>query len=86
MYDTAFAKDDLKSLHFFSLGPRACLGRELAWAEGKLLMAKLLWSFDVIRVPGQSINLEETLLHYGFLQKPDFKAQFIPVAQINGYH
>lgn len=79
MYDNAFAKDALKSLPFFSLGPRACLGRELAWMEGKLLMAKVLWSFDLLKVPGQKINLEEDLLHYGFFEKPDVKVRFVPV-------
>ena len=31
----------------FSLGPRNCLGRNLAWLEMRLILAHLLWTFDV---------------------------------------
>lgn len=47
--------------------------------EGKLFMAKVLWPFDVLKVPGQKVNLEESLLHYGFFEKPEFKVRFVPV-------
>ena len=63
----------------FSLGPRVCLGRELAWIQGKLFVAKVLFKFDVVRVPGQHFDLERTLLHYGFFQKPELRVQFMPV-------
>lgn len=76
----AFANDDLKGFHPFSLGPRSCIGRELAWMQGKLFMAKVLWSFDVVKVPGQHFDLEKTLLHYGFLVKPELKVRFLEVA------
>ncbi|KAJ4407474.1 hypothetical protein N0V82_009915 [Gnomoniopsis sp. IMI 355080] len=79
LYDVAFAKDALKSLPVFSLGPRACLGREVAWMEGKLFMAKVLWRFDVLKVPGQKVDLEEKLLHYGFFEKPELKVRFVSV-------
>jgi hypothetical protein len=81
LYDRAFANDDLKAFHPFSLGPRACVGRELAWIEAKLFMAKVLWMFDVVRVPGQQFDLERTLLHYGFLAKPELMVRFVPVAR-----
>lgn len=79
LYDSVFAEDALKSAPFFSLGTRACLGREVAWMEGKLFMAKVLWRFDVLKVPGQKVNLEESLLHYGFFEKPECKVRFVPV-------
>lgn len=31
----------------FSLGPRNCIGKLLALAEAKLVVAKLLWHFDL---------------------------------------
>ena len=81
LYDTAFANDDLRSFHPFSLGPRACIGRELAWMQGKLFIAKVLWTFDVVKVSGQHFDLERTLLHYGFLAKPELRIRFVPVAR-----
>jgi cytochrome P450 len=63
----------------FSIGPRACRGKEMAWMAGKLFMAKVLWTFDVIKVPGQNVDLEETLLHYGFFARPEIKVRFVPV-------
>lgn len=36
----------------FSFGPRNCLGKNLARAEMRLIMAKLLWRFDLELVQG----------------------------------
>lgn len=82
-YDPAFANDDLKGFYPFSLGPRACVGREMAWMQAKLFIAKLLWTFDVVKVPGQHFDLEKTLRHYGFLAKPELRVRFVPVTRYN---
>lgn len=47
---------------------------------GKLFIAKVLWLFDVIKVPGQNVDLEGTLLHYGFFVKPDVRVRFVQKA------
>ena len=52
----------------------------MAWMEGTLFMAKVLWTFDVVQVPGQDFDLERTLLHYGFLAKPELRVRFVLVA------
>ena len=44
----------------------------MAWMQGKLFMAK---------VPGQHFDLERTLLHYGFLAKPEVRVRFVPVVR-----
>jgi len=36
----------------FSLGPRGCIGRSLAYVEMMLTMAKVLWEFDLKRCEG----------------------------------
>ncbi|PQE22673.1 cytochrome P450 1 protein [Rutstroemia sp. NJR-2017a BVV2] len=42
---------DAKNLfHPFSLGPHNCIGQPLAWMEMRLILSRLVWSFD-IRVP-----------------------------------
>lgn len=53
----------------------------MAWMQGKLFMAKVLWTFDVVKVPGQHFDLERTLLHYGFLAKPELRVRFVSVAR-----
>ncbi|KAI0433165.1 averantin oxidoreductase [Xylaria sp. FL1042] len=43
-----FANDKRESSQPFSYGPRNCIGRNLAYAEIKLIMARLIWHFDIV--------------------------------------
>ncbi|KAJ5809607.1 Cytochrome monooxygenase lcsI [Penicillium pulvis] len=42
-----FESDNRSSLAAFSLGPRNCIGRNLAYAEMRVIVAKVFWSFDM---------------------------------------
>ncbi|CAO2658512.1 Nn.00g062350.m01.CDS01 [Neocucurbitaria sp. VM-36] len=42
-----FANDDRAARAPFSAGPRNCIGSNLAYAEMRLILAKVLWNFDV---------------------------------------
>ncbi|KAK7219651.1 hypothetical protein V2G26_007654 [Clonostachys chloroleuca] len=45
-------KSDAKSvLNPFSIGPRNCIGKNLAYAEMRLILARLLWKFDLELMP-----------------------------------
>jgi len=46
LYNPAFAADQKAALQPFSVGSRNCLGKNLAYHEMKLVLAKLLWNFD----------------------------------------
>ncbi|KAI7712361.1 putative P450 monooxygenase [Hortaea werneckii] len=46
MGDPMYANDKRSGHQPFSFGPRNCLGKNLAYAEMRLLMAKVVWSFD----------------------------------------
>jgi len=45
--DPSFAHDNRRVLQPFSLGPRNCIGRNLAYVEMRLILAKVLWHFDL---------------------------------------
>lgn len=42
-----FFHDNRQAVQPFTVGPRSCLGQNIAWAEMRLIMAKLLWTFDL---------------------------------------
>ncbi|GME28656.1 PAS domain-containing protein [Neofusicoccum parvum] len=45
--DERFARDDRKVMQPFSVGPRNCLGMNLAYHEIRLMLSYLLWHFDL---------------------------------------
>jgi cytochrome P450 len=45
--DVEFASDDKSALQPFSVGPRNCLGKNMAYHEVRLILAKVLWHFDL---------------------------------------
>ena len=42
-----FASDKRDAFQPFGMGPRKCLGQVMAWAEMRLILARLLWTFDI---------------------------------------
>ncbi|KAF2866144.1 cytochrome P450 [Massariosphaeria phaeospora] len=42
-----YASDQRGAVQAFSVGPRSCLGKQLAWAEMRLIVARLVWAFDI---------------------------------------
>lgn len=49
-----FANDNLQILHPFSLGARNCIGQNLAWMELRLILARVIWNFDISLPVGSS--------------------------------
>jgi len=45
--DPAFAGDRLDALRPFHVGPRNCLGMNLAYAEMRVMLARVIWAFDL---------------------------------------
>jgi len=56
--DPKYADDKRSMCQPFSYGPRNCLGKNLAYAEMRLIMAKMIWSFDLELDPKSSNWLE----------------------------
>ncbi|RYP26286.1 hypothetical protein DL768_011756 [Monosporascus sp. mg162] len=55
---SAFLKDRREAVQPFSLGPRSCMGQHLAWAEMRLILTKLLWTFDFAAVEEKRLKWE----------------------------
>src|SRR2546423_11613776 len=45
--DAEFADDDRAVMQPFAVGPRNCIGRNLAYAEMRVILAKVLFHFDL---------------------------------------
>ncbi|KAI9168043.1 Cytochrome P455 monooxygenase [Paramyrothecium foliicola] len=65
--EARYANDARSVLNPFSLGPRNCIGRNLAYAEMRLIMARLLWNFDLELKP-ECANWDEQKIR-GFWEK-----------------
>jgi cytochrome P450 len=50
--DPKFANDDMSVLQPFGVGPRNCIGKTLAYAEMRVVLARLLYKFDMELAPG----------------------------------
>lgn len=44
-----YASDNKEASQAFSLGPRGCIGKHLSYLELRLILANLLWHFDIER-------------------------------------
>lgn len=78
-WDAAFADDARDDFHPWSVGVRGCPGMSLSWHEIRLIIAKVLWTFDVELLPGQHVSYERDFKLWGMLEKPDLWVRFKPV-------
>ncbi|KAI9925898.1 hypothetical protein ASPWEDRAFT_42562 [Aspergillus wentii DTO 134E9] len=74
--DPEFASDKREALQPFSYGPRGCIGRNLAWIELRLTIARLIWNFDIEKIPGYE-NWHYQNIYLGW-QKVPLPIRLIP--------
>lgn len=79
--DERYKDDRKKALQPFSLGPRSCLGTNLAYAEMRLILARLIWNFD-IELCGESDNWVEGIKVFMIYQRPPLKVKLTPVVRV----
>ncbi|CAI6094821.1 unnamed protein product [Clonostachys chloroleuca] len=61
--DPLYASDVKSILQPFSYGPRNCIGKNLAYAEMRLILTHLLWKFDLELDPGcNSWNIQKVYI------------------------
>ncbi|KAI3325968.1 cytochrome P450 [Xylariaceae sp. AK1471] len=77
-YDPIFAHDDRRAYMPFITGPRQCPGRELAKITFRLVVAKLIWSFDIKQV-SKPLEFDRDFRVYSNWLKPELRLRFFPV-------
>lgn len=64
-----FPGDNHAVLQPFFVGARNCLGQNIAWAEMRLVLARLVWNFDITPVDTLDWNTQKS---YFLWQKEPF--------------
>ncbi|KUL88969.1 hypothetical protein ZTR_06124 [Talaromyces verruculosus] len=77
MCDSAFDQDHRDVMQPFSVGPRNCLGKNLAYHEMRLILSKVLWNFD-LKLCKESENWTNQR-SYTLWEKPPLMVEFTPV-------
>jgi cytochrome P450 len=78
--DERFKADKLDSMQPFSVGPRNCIGKNLAYAEMRIILAKTLYNFDLELAP-ESRNWIEGQRAFAVWQKPPLNVYLRPAAK-----
>ncbi|TLD09566.1 hypothetical protein PspLS_11865 [Pyricularia sp. CBS 133598] len=53
LYEEKYASDNKAAFRPFAAGPRDCIGKNLAYAEMRVVVARMLWKFEMELQPGQ---------------------------------
>lgn len=61
----------------FGIGPRSCLGRNLADAEVRVVLCRLFWNFDM-SLCEESLKWDESMKTYGIWRSPKLWVQLAP--------
>jgi len=68
-----FYNDIFNASQPFSLGRRQCIGKEHAWTEIRLVLARVIWEFDLIPAETGAGGLKwEDLRTYQLFEKAAF--------------
>jgi cytochrome P450 len=78
LYSTRYANDNLKAFFPFSLGPRQCTGREIAWSQTRLFLGKVLWTFDLEGVRGHEKSFDKDFRVFVLWDRPELYVRFLP--------
>lgn len=76
--DPKYKDDRRKVVQPFSVGPRNCIGLNLAYAEMKVILARILWNFD-IDVCEESRDWMDKLEVYTLWKKEPLMVKLTPV-------
>ncbi|EFX04804.1 cytochrome p450 monooxygenase [Grosmannia clavigera kw1407] len=72
--------DNLDAMQPFSMGPRNCIGRNLAYTEMRLILARILYNFD-IQLADPNLDWMEHQGSYILWNKPQLNVYLKPVVR-----
>ena len=78
--DARYAKDRREASQPFSIGPRSCLGRSLAYAEMRIVLARVLFEFD-LELMEASKSWLQNLKNFNLWQKDPLMVKLKPVVR-----
>ncbi|RYP81955.1 hypothetical protein DL769_001799 [Monosporascus sp. CRB-8-3] len=78
-----YADDDRDAFQPFGYGPMSCMGSALGRLESRLLLAKLIWHFDLELMP-ESGNWLDNMVNHMIWQKPPLMVKLRPVRTTAG--
>ncbi|KAG8161725.1 hypothetical protein KVR01_008712 [Diaporthe batatas] len=76
-YDPKFSTDQRDAHYPFIMGPRQCPGREVARHMFRLVIAKVLWSYDVEQL-SKPLDFDRDFRVYSMWVKPELRICFTP--------
>lgn len=56
-----------------------CTGRDIAWQQTKLFLAKVLWTFDLEGVRGLDKDFNKDFTVHVMWYRPELRVRFVPV-------
>ncbi|KAJ6020768.1 cytochrome P450 [Penicillium herquei] len=81
LYNPRYGSDDRRAFTPFSQGPRGCPGSSAGYLQGRIILAKLLWSFDMELTNKDAIDWEKNIKMFAIWIRPDL---FVRVRPANG--
>lgn len=76
--DSEFANDKRKAFRPFSVGPRDCIGKSLALAEMRIILARILFNFDLELVGSDMKDWIERMPAFTFWEKTPLMVKLTP--------
>ena len=65
-----YYNDDRACVRTFGCGPQSCIGISLAWSEMRLILAKVLWTFDLEKADTLNAQVKwESQKFFGIIDK-----------------
>ncbi|KAH7035828.1 cytochrome P450 [Microdochium trichocladiopsis] len=77
LQDSSMPDEARKTFQPFHVGPRNCIGKNLAYAEMRLILARILWSFD-LRLADDCVHWVDRSETYSLWKKPALPVHLTP--------